>query len=246
MKRGFTLVELVVVLGIMAIMIGLGVYSATRVKVRENQREVLRMATSLAMEARGAALQLGSAVGTRVQLDPNGSCTFPGNPFGIGAAGCMGPPPTCGGRSALYFQIGVTAGPGCSAAAPCDLATVVTDVQRAAGGATWAGDAYTIFCTSYEMRGKFQSGNSARDVVQLDPTPANWIGFTAASANSYFITYDDRGFAQVAAGSARVPFLNTANDTQNANYMHGVVVLGSGLSCLEGPQVGGISDCARN
>jgi prepilin-type N-terminal cleavage/methylation domain-containing protein len=237
-RHGFTMVEIMVTLTIIAVLSMAGIYSIRKVKTRESAREILRMLTSGAMEARAAALELGPAANVRVTVGP--SCALPGNPFGVGNQG----------HSALYFQVNTTIG--CAGGGNCDLMWVIGDVQRVPAGACpgpgcpFIGDTYLISCKSYDVRGR-SSGGGQQDFMRLDPTNANWTGFRGAPGPDYWITYDDRGFAQIFNnGAARVPLIPLGGTTEATQIAHGVVVLGSGLACLQGSNLAGaVPECAR-
>lgn len=235
-SRGFTLVEMAIVVAVIAIGVSIAAMTMSNVNRSERRREIIRNIVGLASQARGAALALGSAARTpRATLDP--SCmgglqaifsdTGSGTEARAAIAFLPGVNVTCGGPNIACCPVGDPV--------PCDLVVWSDAVRRVASGVTpWNGDNFVVGCRSQTL--------GEREVSMLDaPNFANFAlpPVAISGTNAFFVTLDDRGFATPpTAAPSRVAIRAQVG---GAVTQKGVLILSSGLACMQGSN----TECAR-
>ncbi|MFO0728457.1 MAG: prepilin-type N-terminal cleavage/methylation domain-containing protein [Myxococcota bacterium] len=208
--RGFTLIEMMIVVAIIGIAAALAVDSLSRNTRREQWRGAVRQVVGLVNEARSTAILLGNAPGpaglSRV-TDADGDC----------AAALLGGLPD------------MTATPGLAINAATHNAVLISRVTPTfpAGGVGLSrAPVYDIDCRTVNLDRDF--GRSFQVGV---------VGWQNDGTN-YFVTFDGRGM--MTGGGAPVRGLEiyetapAAGNPRVNGATQTVLVLGSGQPCLEG------------
>lgn len=230
-RRGFTLLEVVIVAGIIGISASVAALTFGNLQRSERRREIIRSIVGISALSRAAAQQLGPSARTpRAQLDA--TCTANGlatifsqtnNALNARAGIVFLPNVTCSGGTINCCPAGQPT--------PCDLVIWSDRVRRVASAAVpWNGDNFVMSCAAHAL--------GERDGSMIDTGYTNNLLTTGVGGTlAYYAFFDERGFV----ASPTPARLGIAAKVGGATLRKGVVLLASGVACLEGNNL----ECAR-
>jgi prepilin-type N-terminal cleavage/methylation domain-containing protein len=209
-RLGYTLVELMIAVAIIALMVSMALILFTRLQDQQLARNAMRHVQSLAYEARNNALILGSAAGTgRVNFATNSGCL---SQFSVDGT-------NSNGRAALVIDTADPVGPSLDTLGMS--VTYISRIRRLAATTPTALAQYEIECKTVNFKRLY------KDSVFFEGTtsvPA------VIQGNRYAVTYDSRGFL---TGLATPLAAITMQEKAGRRHQQRILVFGSGYSCME-------------